>query len=186
MEETFSLFWGGPYSQWYKSPFIFAGIEFNCNEQMMMYGKAIVHGDFGAAAEVMQTRNPRDQKAIGRRVQNFDFEKWNEICNQIVYTANYCKFTQDSDNLEYLFQDNATTIVEASPYDKVWGIGLGEDDPRCRNRDEWQGENRLGQMITDVRAYLRDPASAYCQEWHVKCINETTELFRNNRENVSW
>ncbi|KFZ26574.1 MAG: hypothetical protein KQ78_01210 [Candidatus Izimaplasma bacterium HR2] len=178
LNETYNLFWGGIYSQWTISPIHFYGIDFNCNEQMMMYGKAITFDDHERAREVMATSIARNQKALGRRVRNFDFKKWDVICNDLVYTANYCKFTQNYNALKILLFDKSDLIVEASPYDKVWGIGLGKDDPRALIRSEWLGENRLGQIITDVRTYLRDPS--LCIFSHDDRIKNTIELFNHN------
>ncbi len=178
MEETFSLFWDGPYSQWYTCPFTFYGIKFNCNEQMMMYAKAITFGDEESARAIMATENPRAQKKIGRGIAGYTDEKWKAVCNEVVYVANFCKFVQNPYELEILLADEADVIVEASPYDTVWGIGLGEADPRCLNREEWLGENRLGQMITDVRKYLRDPAT--CQYTHYQRIRDAINLFSMN------
>ncbi|MDX1472144.1 MAG: NADAR family protein [Flavobacteriaceae bacterium] len=96
-EEEFVLFWGGKFSQWYKAPMIINGIEYNCCEQYMMAEKARLFEDKEALKEIMATKDPRKQKAIGRKVKNFDQEKWEGIARSVVYKANYAKFSQNED-----------------------------------------------------------------------------------------
>lgn len=156
MTETFSLFWNGPYSQWYKSEFKVEGREFNCAEQAMMFGKANVFGDDDIAARVMAASHPSEQKKLGKKVKNFDIPTWNEVCMDIVYTANVEKFNQNAFLLKVLINDPADVLVEASPYDKIWGIGLSGTDPKALDRANWNGENRLGQVLTDVRFGFRN------------------------------
>ena len=155
--ETYSLFWGGPYSQWEKSDIEFANVNFTSAEQMMMYSKAILFENVALAKTIMKEDNPRVLKKYGRDVKGFDVARWNTVCNEIVYAATYCKFMQNVDFFDHMMKDEADVIVEASPYDKIWGIGLGENDPRALIREEWLGENRLGQIITDVREFIRRP-----------------------------
>ena len=117
-----------------------------------MYKKAEMFGDEEAMKEVLATHDPRKQKAIGRKVKNFDADKWNTACRQIVEYANYMKFTQNRVLMvDLLALDLDTVLVEASPFDKIWGIGLSEDDEDCLDRDKWCGTNWLGQAITNVR-----------------------------------
>ena len=71
-----------------------------------------------------------------------------------MFQGNYAKFTQNPDLLKTLIDTIGTTLVEASPYDKVWGIGLAEDDPKALNRETWEGTNWLGEVLTDLRTYL--------------------------------
>lgn len=152
--EKFKLFWGGMCSQWHLAKMYdhHTGLVFNCCEQYMMYKKAEMFGDTDAMEDIMSTHDPRKQKAIGRKVKNFDKDTWEASCRQIVEYANYMKFTQNRVlMIDLLKFDNDTVFVEASPFDKIWGIGLSEDDPDCLDREKWCGTNWLGQAITDVR-----------------------------------
>jgi len=151
MIEQFTFFWSGIFSQWYTAPFIINGIPYNCAEQYMMQQKALTFNDFEIALKVMCTKNPREQKALGRQVKNFKMIKWAEVARDIVYTGNYAKFTKNPELYEQLIATQGTTLVEASPKDTLWGIGLAEDDPRALNRETWLGKNWLGEVLTKVR-----------------------------------
>ena len=150
------MFWGGPFSQWCPSDFTVDGVDFCCTEQYMMYKKALMFGDFESAAEVMETQSPKKQKEIGRGVKGFVKEQWEAYAKSIVYDANYAKFTQDINLQNDLKNTIGTELVEASPEDKIWGIGLHESDERAYDRSTWLGTNWLGEAITKVREDLLD------------------------------
>lgn len=154
MSEEFCLFWGGCFSQWYKADMTIDNVEYNCCEQFMMSEKAKLFYDEDSRAFIMMSKNPREQKAIGRRVKNFNADNWNKVCRDVVYKANYAKFTQNSDCLLELYKSRGKTIVEASPYDTIWGIGLSADDPKAQDRTQWRGTNWLGEAIMKVRDEL--------------------------------
>jgi len=112
-------------------------------------------GDMEALTKIMEPiHQPAVQKAIGRQVENFGPIRWNEICKDVVYKANYAKFTQNPDMKKVLIESEETTLVEASPHDTIWGIGLGEDDPRAADRSQWRGKNWLGEVLMKVREDL--------------------------------
>lgn len=152
--DKFVFFWGGPFSQWFKSDFTINGTKYNCAEQYMMAQKALQFGDDEAYKEIMRLKDPSKQKAVGRQVKNFDPNKWNTICRKVVYDANLAKFS-DPTLKQYLLDTGNKEIVEASPYDRIWGIGLGTDDPRCLDKTQWQGTNWLGEAIMQVRDTFR-------------------------------
>jgi ribA/ribD-fused uncharacterized protein len=156
VKNGFSLFWGGPYSQWEYSLFTYNGIEFNCCEQFMMFFKALVCGDLESAVLILLELFPKEQKALGRKVKNFDEEKWNkEVSMAVVYIGNYLKFSTDRKFWDYIVNDPSKEIVEASPVDRIWGIGLNISKPQAWHKNSWRGENRLGECLTDVRAILK-------------------------------
>ncbi len=156
MDEKFTFFWSNnsPFSNWYKVSFKDEDNEYNCSEQYMMYKKAKLFGDEEIAENILQTSNPGKQKALGRKVKNFDNQIWESNCKQIVYEANFLKFTQNSNILSRLFKTKGTTLVEASPVDNIWGIGLAENDSRALDRHEWKGKNWLGEILTKLREDL--------------------------------
>src|SRR5690349_19725537 len=151
MEENFTLFWDGPFSQWHPCEFEVNRLKFSCAEQFMMYSKAVLFRDTQTAEKILLTVSPKEQKSLGRKVQNFDEKVWAIFRDGIVYTGSYAKFTQDLNLRETLLATKGTTLVEASPYDTIWGIGLGESDPRAKIRAEWNGLNLLGETLTRVR-----------------------------------
>lgn len=164
-KEKFHLFWGGIFSQW-KLARIYdpsLNMTFNCNEQYMMYKKAELFGDHDAMVGVMNTPVPKQQKAIGRKVKNFNATKWEAVCREIVTYANYLKFSQNRSLLIALLKfDIDICFVEASPFDKIWGIGLEESDPDALDRDKWEGKNWLGEAINDARDKIYDDHFSWC------------------------
>jgi len=154
MNSEYTFFWDGPFSQWHPSYFTINDTEFNCAEQFMMYNKALLFGDTKTAIKIMNTNSPSKQKGLGRQVANFNPDLWSNIADHIVYLGNLAKFGQNNFLLEVLINTGTTTLVEASPYDKIWGIGLDEEHAKITPAHEWQGENRLGKIITRVRDEL--------------------------------
>lgn len=149
------LFWGGIFSQWFRANITIDGITFNCNEQYMMYKKALLFGDYDVAKKVLKISDPKEQKKLGREVKNFNKNTWEAVCKDIVFRANWAKFTQNEDlYTDLMSYDENVIFVEASPKDKIWGIGLGENDPRAADKSQWLGTNWLGEAITNVRDSL--------------------------------
>ncbi|MCA1806498.1 MAG: NADAR family protein, partial [Actinobacteria bacterium] len=103
------------------------------------------------AHEVLNTDDPRMQKKLGRAVSNYNDNAWSAIADEIVYNGNNAKFTQNAVLHAALMATEGTTLVEASPYDRRWGIGLDADDPRAMDPSQWRGENRLGFVLTRLR-----------------------------------
>jgi ribA/ribD-fused uncharacterized protein len=153
-EKGFVLFWNGPFSQWYPHKMTIDGVEYNCAEQYMMAQKAIVFNDQDALKAIMATDNPSKQKAFGRSVRNFNPQIWDKLSRDVVFRANLEKF-KDPDLKQFLFSFGNEEIVEASPYDRIWGIGLGEDGPDALDKSKWQGLNWLGEAIMAVREALK-------------------------------
>jgi ribA/ribD-fused uncharacterized protein len=159
-QEQFTFFWGGPFSQWHPSQFEVGGEVFVTAEQFMMAGKARLFGDEAMRERIMATKSPRTQKQLGRKVAGYQDDVWPAAAKKIVYDGNHAKFTQNPDLLETLLATAGTTLVEASPYDRRWGIGLREDDPRALDRATWRGTNWLGEVLTRLRDdLLKEKAS---------------------------
>lgn len=154
--EKFTFFYRSqnPFSNWYPASFEVKGIKFNCSEQYMMYAKAMLFGDKETAKQILKAEHPREQKALGRKVQNFDAKIWSEQAKKCVYEGCYAKFTQNENLKLYLLKTAGTTLVEASPTDTIWGIGLAENDPDAQNRATWRGTNWLGEVLTQLREDL--------------------------------
>lgn len=151
MIEKFTFFWHGVFSNWYGVSFKIDGIIYNCTEQFMMAEKARLFCDEVTYKLIMNTTNPKIQKALGRKVKGFKDKVWNRVAKDIVYKGNLEKFKQNETLKILLIATNGTTLVEASPYDKIWGIGLNENDPNSQSRDTWKGTNWLGEVLTQVR-----------------------------------
>lgn len=152
--QKYTFFWSGPFSQWAKSKFTTDGQTFNTAEQYMMYSKAKLFEDEEIATKILATSNPRVQKMLGRQVRGFDAEVWQVAAVDVVYKGNYAKFTQNPKLMKCLLATEGTVLVEASPYDKIWGIGLGENDARRIPPKQWPGTNLLGLVLTQLREDL--------------------------------
>jgi ribA/ribD-fused uncharacterized protein len=158
---TFHLFYGGTFSQWYKRNFKIDGVVYNTAEQWMMAEKARLFNDEDALKAILETRDPHRQKTIGRLVKNFDKSKWEAIegngkpyCWNVVYQGNYAKFSQNPDLKEYLLNTKGKILVEASPTDRIWGIGLAMDNPDAHDQSKWRGTNWLGEVLTQLRDFI--------------------------------
>jgi ribA/ribD-fused uncharacterized protein len=152
----FTFFWreGSPFSQWHPSRFEVAGARYTCAEQYMMAGKARLFGDAEVEAQILKAKTPKQHKALGRKVRGFDAALWERERERIVYEGNHAKFTQDAGLLEALLATAGTELVEASPLDRIWGVGLGAEDPRIQDPATWRGLNLLGKVLTRLREDL--------------------------------
>ncbi|MFV3129115.1 NADAR family protein [Niveispirillum sp. KHB5.9] len=158
--DRFTFFWNGPFSQWHRCNFAVDGAIYNCAEQYMMAEKARLFGDEQALAKIMAAGHPRDQKAAGRRVAGFTEEAWNAVRLAIVQRGNRAKFTTHGDLLALLLETDGTELVEASPLDTIWGVGLAADDPAILDRANWRGLNLLGTVLTQLRDQLLSEQAA--------------------------
>ncbi len=154
MEFTFFFTEASPFSQWHRCHFVVEGHTFNCAEQFMMHGKAVLFGDADMAARILEADHPRTHKALGRKVANFDGAVWERERLRIVKDGNRAKFTQNEELLAQLFATKGTLLVEASPFDRIWGIGLGANNPRAKDPAQWKGKNLLGYVLTELRDEL--------------------------------
>lgn len=149
----------GYLSQWYTSVFEEKdGTKYNCTEQYMMAKKAILFNKNGdndkIIGEIMECTSPKRMKALGRKVKNYDEKIWEKNRIYIVFNGNLLKFTQNQDLLTELLKTNDAILAEASPYDKIWGIGVkSKKNLTC---DDWKGLNLLGNVLMNVRESLSE------------------------------
>lgn len=153
--DTHYYFWNTIYSQWYISQdkdYLFEenGVGFITAEHYMMYYKALIFGDLETAGKILKTVHPRDVKRLGRQVANYDDSVWNAKRFDVVVNGNILKFSQNPELLEDLRKYKNKIFVEASPEDKIWGIGLHYEDDRVLDDSLWQGQNLLGNAINRV------------------------------------
>lgn len=157
----FVFFWGHQpdrhgvtaacFSQWYGAPFTVDGTLYPTAEHFMMAEKAALFGDESTRAQVLQAPTPGAAKALGRGVRGFDERVWQRHRFAIVVRANKAKFSQNPEIGRFLRQTGTRVLVEASPVDAVWGIGLAQDDERVHDPNQWQGLNLLGFALMEVR-----------------------------------
>ncbi len=141
-------------SQWWSCRFSADGTEYSCAEQFMMAEKARMFGDREMLKKILEAVHPKEMKAYGRAVRNFDKERWDGACYEIVKRGNEAKFSQNPDLWEYLKGTRNRILVEASPRDQIWGIGMGKSNPDAQNPLKWRGTNLLGFALTEVRDQL--------------------------------
>ncbi len=151
---TYTLFYNGPFSQWHACNFTLDKTQYNCAEQYMMHQKALLFKDEESAQRILGSFSPMEEKRIGREVKGFKHEIWVPAREKVVYQGNHAKFTQNPALLRILMETKGTTLVEASPYDTIWGIGLAEDELDAWNEKHWRGQNLLGKILTQLREDL--------------------------------
>lgn len=165
----FLFFWGhrppqaggvgaGCLSQWWPARFEVDGLSFATAEHYMMWRKAVLFGDDEAAAKILDASHPHQAKTVGRQVRGFEQQVWEEQRYDIVVTGNLAKFGQHDELRAYLLDTGDRVLVEASPVDRVWGIGLAANDPRAGDPGQWRGLNLLGFALAEVRQILRRQA----------------------------
>jgi len=157
----FVFFWGHQtskngitascFSQWYGAPFTVDGQRYPTAEHFMMAEKAALFGDQEVRKQVLLAPNPGAAKALGRQVRGFDEPTWLQHRFSIVVRANEAKFSQTPELGEFLKQTGKRVLVEASPVDRVWGIGLAQEDEKANNPNQWRGLNLLGFALMKVR-----------------------------------
>lgn len=144
------------FSQWYPVEFTddIAGeiIQYCNTEQFMMAQKAILFDDAENLAKILVTNDPSKIKQYGRKIKNFDDKEWNKYKFDIVTQGNRLKFGQNPNLMKKLLKTGNKTIVEASPYDKVWGIGLTASQAVKIPENKWPGSNLLGKALMVVRS----------------------------------
>jgi ribA/ribD-fused uncharacterized protein len=142
-------------SQWWMAPFRFQGREYYTAEHWMMACKARLFGDEEILEEIFRTDSPAAAKELGRRVSGFDGKVWDQHKYEFVREGNLHKFGQHIELQKYLLSTGEKVIVEASPYDRIWGIGLRAGDKASQHPDTWQGQNLLGFALMEVRDMIR-------------------------------
>ncbi|MFC9232237.1 NADAR family protein [Streptomyces decoyicus] len=144
------------FSQWWPSPFTVDGVRYATAEHWMMAGKARLFDDAEAERRAIEAGHPKQAKDAGRRVRSFDEETWQRHRFDLVVEGSVHKFGQDPALREFLLGTNSRVLVEASPLDRIWGIGLAADDERAADPARWRGLNLLGFALMAARQILRE------------------------------
>ncbi len=163
----FLFFWGhqpnkdgsagkGCFSQWWESEFVIDNIKYKTAEHYMMAEKARLFQDEEVLEEILVSEHPYDAKKLGRKVKNFDPAIWDEHKFEIVVRGNHAKFSQQEELQTFLLNTGDRVLVEASPRDRIWGIGMGQSNEKAMNPNLWRGHNLLGYVLMEVRDQLRN------------------------------
>jgi ribA/ribD-fused uncharacterized protein len=148
---------GACLSQWFPCAFEEDGVRYASAEHYMMAAKARVFGDADALRAILLAPTPADAKALGRKVRDFDDAPWSRARTQAVVRGNLLKFGQNAELGAFLRATGDRVLVEASPRDRIWGIGMGASNPDARHPARWRGLNLLGFALMEARARLANP-----------------------------
>ncbi|XP_038048620.1 N-glycosidase Npun_R5314-like [Patiria miniata] len=161
IEEKYTFFYTtkSPFSQHHPSNFTVDGVNYVHAEQYMMHQKAVLFGDGPTADQILLETDPKAIKKLGRQVKDFDEQIWKENRSKIVKKGSYAKFSQNPDLKEQLLSTEGSILVEASPRDTIWGIGMGANNPKAKTKKTWRGSNLLGYILTEVRDQLIQESS---------------------------
>ena len=165
-EPKFLPFWGHQvspdgkitkscFSQWYPAVFEINGVEYRTAEHYMMAEKARLFEDPERFEQILGAKSPYQAKKLGRMVKGYDDQLWKKHRFDIVVKGNIEKFNQNPELAQYLINTNQRILVEASPVDRIWGIGLAADDQRALKPAEWRGPNLLGFALIKVREQIK-------------------------------
>ena len=162
--DNYLFFWGHTFrsgdkkifSNWFPSPFVDENqVVYATNEHYMMAEKARLFGDHQILDKILKSNDPKEAKALGRRIKGFNESVWAENCKNIVIGGLLLKFSQHPELRDFLRSTGDKTLVEASPYDRIWGIGLNEKDAKRIPPHQWPGKNLLGECLMEVRERLQ-------------------------------
>jgi len=154
--DTHVFFWGSFLSNWHASKFEYKGKKFSNTEQAFMWEKAIYFNDNEIAEDILKTPDPKNAKDLGRLVKNFNQNLWFNVCFEIMIEVNKAKYSQNEKLKKLLLSTGDKVIVEASPFDAIWGIGLHWKDDKVLDEKLWKGMNLLGKALMEVRNTLKD------------------------------
>lgn len=143
-------------SQWWPAPFEYGEEKYQTAEHFMMAQKARLFEDDKAFQEILTAPTPKEAKRLGKTVKGFNEAMWEENRFEIVLKGSLAKFAQNKNLEKYLLDTSDYVLVEASPYDQIWDIGLAEEDPRVQDVKEWRGLNLLGFALMQARGWLHD------------------------------
>lgn len=154
-ECTVHLFWKSKLSNWHRCSFTYHGKTFSSGEQFFMYYKALLFKDYKIAEEILHEVEPHDIKALGRMVSNYDEGVWDSQRIRVMYFACLERFRQVDYLRDLLLSTGDKVLAESSPYDRIWGTGIGDVLPYAHNPKMWDGQNLLGFVLMKVRDTLR-------------------------------
>ncbi|MEL6720429.1 MAG: NADAR family protein [Bacteroidota bacterium] len=142
-------------SQWFRRSFEYKDIVFPTAEHWMMAEKALLFEDQIIYEQILVSKTAAEAKKLGRQVRNFEQTIWEEHRTKIVIQGNYLKFRQHQDLWAFLDNTKSRVLVEASPVDRIWGIGRAANSNNIENPETWKGLNLLGYVLMEVRDRLR-------------------------------
>lgn len=154
--DTHVLFLRGPFSNFVTTDITYRGYSFQTTEQAFMYAKAVEFNDEETALKLLDPfLEPWDAKKLGREVKNYNEQVWSKVRYTRMLEVNREKY-KNSSYANLLLATRDKILVECNPRDTIWGIGLAEDDSRCFNKEQWKGQNLLGEVLMQIRKELQE------------------------------
>lgn len=141
-------------SQWWECQFEVDDIMYKSAEHWMMAEKARLFKDQEMWSRIIQSNSPGEAKKLGRQVRDFDHEIWQTHRFEIVRQGNVYKFSQNENLKDFLKSTQNRVLVEASPYDRIWGIGMSKNNEKAEYPNQWRGLNLLGFALMEVRDHV--------------------------------
>ena len=200
LTDTHVYFCSGYLSNFFSAPFTHQNVAYTCSEQFYMYYKAKYFGENEIAEKILTTPEPKDQKKLGRSVKNFDRDVWLEPSIKVMRLALLLKFTANPKLLSLLLASYVRSVtkgvntgvyyrkfVEAAPWDKIWGIGMGLNSDDIYDETKWLGLNLLGESITTISEFIVEKISynPTTREYNEEKLSELVEYLRNYKLELS-
>ena len=153
--DTHVYFWRGEFSNWHPCQFVYLDNTFHSTEQAFMWRKAMCFKDKETADKILLTTDSQQAKRLGRLIKNYNEEIWGTARFWFMVYVNIQKFKQNPNLKKLLIDTENRILVEASPYDKIWGVGLEEENPLILDEKNWLGTNLLGKALMEVRNMIK-------------------------------
>lgn len=141
-------------SQWWDEGFVVDNIQYHTAEHWMMAEKARLFKDEKMVQAILADSSPAAAQKFGRQVKGFNKEIWIQNRFEIVKQGSIHKFSYNEALKNFLLSTKETVLVEASPQDKIWGIGMDEHHEDANNPEKWDGLNLLGFALMEAREEL--------------------------------
>lgn len=150
-------FWGSAFSNFYPCKIVIDEQEYRSSEQYFMAMKALHFEDEESYEKILEAKTPKEAKALGRQVKNFDADEWMKVCEEHMHNGVLAKFIQNEDLKDFLLSDEfkGKGFVEGSPIDGIWGVKIHYESPNIDDETQWNGLNLLGKVLNRVREELR-------------------------------
>lgn len=152
---THIFFWGSCFSNWFLTSFEYKNELFANSEQALMFEKARLMNDHVSKEKILKENDPKKVKILGRKVAPWDQELWDQKCLELMTDILIAKFGSNENLRSKLLATGEKVLVEASPHDKIWGIGLHYSDDKVLDEKNWKGSNLLGKSLMAARQKLK-------------------------------
>ncbi len=131
------------------------GKKYDNNEQWMMAAKAWLMNDLATLIEIHKIHDPKAIKALGRKVKPFNEALWQKACEAVVTAGAVAKFSATERMRKEILDTGELILVEGSPVDRIWGVGISWRSPEIEDPKNWRGKNLLGKCLMEARKVIQ-------------------------------